>query len=149
MESLSQNHIDVVINKGKDNAWRFTGIYGAPETHLRSETWELICGLHRHESLPWLYGGDFNEILKSHEKSGGRLRPYSQIEQFREVLDECNLLDLGFSRNKFTWLRKYLNGGMVWERLDWVVCMAEWYDLFPSTCVQTSTCVSSRSVGRV
>ena len=149
VESLSQNHIDVVINKGKDNAWRFTGIYGAPETHLRSETWELICGLYRHESLPWLYGGDFNEILKSHEKSGGRLRPYSQIEQFREVLYECNLLDLGFSRNKFTWLRKYLNGGMVWERLDWVVCMAEWYDLFPSTCVQTLTCVSSRSVGRV
>ena len=85
VESSSQNHIDVVINKGKDNAWRFTGIYEAPKTHLHSETWELIRGLHRRVSLPWLCGGDFNEILKSHEKSGGRLRPYGQIEQFREV----------------------------------------------------------------
>ncbi|KAL0003323.1 hypothetical protein SO802_017104 [Lithocarpus litseifolius] len=91
VESSSQNHIDVVINKGKDNAWRFTGIYGAPETHLRSETWELLRGLHRQVSMPWLCGGDFNEIMKSHEKSGGRLRPYGQIEKFREVLDECNL----------------------------------------------------------
>ena len=65
------------------------------------------------------------------------------MEQFREVLDECNLLDLGFSRNKFTWSRTYLNGGMVWERLDPAVCTAEWYDLFPSTSVQTLTCVSS------
>ena len=85
-----------------ENVWGFTGIYGAPETHLRSETWELIRGLHRQGSLPWLGGGDFNEILKSHEKSGGKLRPYGQIEQFHEALDGCNLLDLGFSGNKFT-----------------------------------------------
>ena len=65
------------------------------------------------------------------------------MEQFREVLDECNLLDLGFSRNKFTWSRTYPNGGMVWERLDRAVCTMEWYDLFLSTSVQTLTCVSS------
>ncbi|KAL0004665.1 hypothetical protein SO802_012226 [Lithocarpus litseifolius] len=143
VESSSQNHIDVVINKGTDNAWRFTGIYGAPETHLRPETWELLRGLHRQVSMPWLCGGDFNEILKSHEKRGGRLRPYGQIEKFREVLDECNLLDLGFSGNKFTWSRSFPNGGMVWERLDRAVSSADWYDLFPATCVQTLACVSS------
>jgi len=71
VESSSQNHIDVVINKGNDNAWCFTRIYGAPEIHLRFETWELIRGLHRQCPLPWLCRGDFNEILKSHEKSGG------------------------------------------------------------------------------
>ena len=47
MEPSSQNHIDVVINKGKDNAWHFTGIYGALETQLRSVSWDLICGLYR------------------------------------------------------------------------------------------------------
>ena len=76
VKSFSQNHIDVVINKGKDNAWRFTGIYGAPETHLKMETWNLIRELQSQFSLPWLCGGDFNELLKSHEKHGGHLRPY-------------------------------------------------------------------------
>ena len=143
MESSSPNHIDVVINKEKDNAWRFTGVYGALETQLRSATWDLIRSLHRRGTLPWLRGGNFNEILKSHEKRGGRLRPYSQMEQFRKVLDKCNLLDLGFLGNKFTWSRTYPNGGMVWERLDRAVCTAKWYDLFLSTSVQTLTCVSS------
>lgn len=59
------------------------------------------------------------------------------------MLDECNLLDLGFSGNKFTWSRTYSNGGVVWEWLDRAVCMAEWYDLFLSTNVHTLTCVSS------
>ena len=143
VESSSPNHIDAVINKEKDNAWRFTRVYGAPETQLRSATWDLIRSLHRRGTLPWPYGGDFNEILKSHEKRGGRLRPYSQMEQFREVLDKCNLLDLGFLGNKLTWSRTYPNGGMVWERLDRAVCTTEWYDLFLSTSVQTLTCVSS------
>ena len=102
IESSSQNHIDVVINKGKENAWCFTGIYGAPKTHLRMETWNLIRELQSQFSLPWLCGDDFNELLKSHEKHGGCLRPYGQMEKFREVLDECNLLDFGYVGNNFT-----------------------------------------------
>lgn len=26
--SISKNHIDALINRGKDNIWRFTGFYG-------------------------------------------------------------------------------------------------------------------------
>ena len=120
-----------------------TGIYGALETHLHLDFWDLIRGLHRQCSLHWLCGGDFNEILKSHEKSGGRLRHYGQIDQFQEVLDGCNLIDLSYLGNKFTWSRSYPNGGMVWERLDRAVGSVDWYDLYPATCVQTLTCLSS------
>ena len=74
--SSSHNHIDVLINGGKENVWRFTGFYGAPETQLRMESWNLLRELNNRFSVPWLCGGDFNELLKSHEKSGGRLRPY-------------------------------------------------------------------------
>ena len=30
VDSASLNHVDVIINKGKEDAWRFTGIYGHP-----------------------------------------------------------------------------------------------------------------------
>ena len=46
IESSSLNHIDVVINKGKEKAWHFIGFYGAPETHLRDESWNLLRDLH-------------------------------------------------------------------------------------------------------
>ena len=47
VDSSSLNHIDVIVNKGKEDSWRFTGIYGLPEASRKSETWNLICNLHR------------------------------------------------------------------------------------------------------
>ena len=103
----------------------------------------MLRDLNNRFSVLWLCGGDFNEILKSHEKLGGRLQPYGQMQKFREVLDECGLLDLSFVGNKFTWFKTYLDGGLVWERLDRVVSSASWFDLFPVTKVITLVGVSS------
>ena len=36
--SSSLNHIDVIINKDTEAAWRFTGFYGVPKTHKRQES---------------------------------------------------------------------------------------------------------------
>ena len=71
--SSSLNHIDTLINRGKENVWRFTGFYVIPETQLRWKSWDLLRELNNRFSVPWFCEGDFNEILKSHEKLGGRL----------------------------------------------------------------------------
>ena len=80
--SSSLNHIDAIINKDSDAAWRFTGFYGELETHKRHESWELLRRLHHQNSLPWLCAGDFNEILKQGEKLGGPTRPPGQMQLF-------------------------------------------------------------------
>ena len=110
VESSSLNHIDVTINKNSEKPWRFTGFYDELDTHKRFESWDLLCSLHRRSSLPWLCANDFNEIVKQSEKSGGRLRPYNQMQQFREVLDECGFMDLGFKGFPFTWSKHWQNG---------------------------------------
>ena len=33
VDTFSPNHIDVVINKGKEGEWRFISFYGEPETN--------------------------------------------------------------------------------------------------------------------
>ena len=38
VDSSSLNHIDVINNKGKDDAWRFTSVYGVLETSRKHET---------------------------------------------------------------------------------------------------------------
>ena len=37
IETFSKNHIDTIVNKSKDDEWRFTGSYGEPNTQNRHE----------------------------------------------------------------------------------------------------------------
>ena len=62
--------------------------------------------------------GDFNEITRQDEKLGGVPRPHNQMQLFREVIDECGFLDLGFEGPKYTWSKHFENGSSIWERLD-------------------------------
>ena len=140
VDSSSLNHIDVVVNAGKENSWRFTGFYDWPETHKHHESWELLRQLNQKFTLPWLCVGDFNEILKSHEKKGGRLRPENQMRDFREALDECGFADLGYVEQKYTWYKQLTGGVTVWERLDRAVANNDWISLYPGTMVKHLEC---------
>ena len=90
--------------------------------------------------FPWVCAGDFNEILKSHEKMGGRPLPVAQMQEFRDAIDECGFQDLGFMGNKFTWHKTVMGGGIVWERLDRAVANSDWEALFPSSKVSHLEC---------
>ena len=57
--------------------------------------------------------GDFNEILYNSEKEGGRPRTQRQLEAFHDVLAECELNDMRFTGDMYTWQR-----GQIRERLD-------------------------------
>lgn len=81
----------------EQNVWRFTGFYGNPNSSSRIFSWKLLGRLNsipELQHLPWLIGGDFNEILYESEKSGGSLRSMSQISAFRDVINSCMLSDL-------------------------------------------------------
>ena len=47
------------------------GIYEYPETRNKNKTCDLLKDLSEHSHLPWLVGGDINEILFNFEKKGG------------------------------------------------------------------------------
>ncbi|KAL5563396.1 hypothetical protein UlMin_033143 [Ulmus minor] len=104
--SGSKGHIDVMVTSLNSTCWRFTGLYGNPDTSLRSQFWNLMKRLGDSSSLPWLCRGDLNEILFGHEKQGP----------------------------KFTWNRG--NGAcLVQERLDMMLRNSGWLDLFPNSLV--------------
>ena len=133
VEGFDKYHIDVIINKNTDLAWRFTGFYGEPETQRRHESWNLLRRLHRKFQIPWLCAGDFNELLRSDEKMGGNRRSHNQMQLFREAVDACSFLDLGFSGPKFTWSKHYASGQSIWERLDRAFCTNDWLQMFAGT----------------
>ncbi|GMI94654.1 hypothetical protein HRI_003134700 [Hibiscus trionum] len=65
--SYSDRYIDSTITT-TDDCFRFTGVYGYAETSMKHKTWELIDSLRRNSQLPWLIGGDLNDILSDSEK---------------------------------------------------------------------------------
>lgn len=67
------------------------------------KTWHLIDSLAQQVNGKWLCCGDFNDILDSHEKTGGNVRSQLQLSLGRQVVANRNLTDLGFEGYKYTW----------------------------------------------
>ncbi|KAL4378623.1 hypothetical protein GQ457_02G019560 [Hibiscus cannabinus] len=77
---------DAIIHSN-DNMYRFIEIHGYADPNVHMKTWQLLDRLKAQSDLPWLVGGDINEILQNNEKQGGRRRPNYLIQHFREALD--------------------------------------------------------------
>ena len=106
VQTSSERHIDVIINQGANDAWRFTGFYGDPKTASRENSWDLLRFLSHRHNLPWLCMGDFNEILFANEKLRWLDRPERQMQGFRDALDYCALKDLGYTGFPYTWCNR-------------------------------------------
>ncbi len=102
IKSYSLSHIDSVIDCSSANPRRLTCFYGAPETHLRINSWNLLRSLKNQYSMPWCCIGNFNEITRISEKSGNRGRTERQMQEFRDVINECEFIDLGYKGLPFT-----------------------------------------------
>lgn len=80
----------------------------------------------------WLRSGDFNEIMFQHENEGGGLRSERLMENFRKALEDCELHDLGYVGDAFTWRNNHLSATrFIKERLDRAVANTAWRCKFP------------------
>lgn len=84
----------------------------------------------------WLIKGDFNEILYYNEKLGGATRPHRQMSLFYDVLQDYQLLDLGFSRSKCTWSNNRSDRTFTKEMLDRALASANWISTFEDRNIQ-------------
>jgi hypothetical protein len=120
------NYIDCTILS--DNIlWRATSIYGFPFNHQKLLTCNLISDLRQTTSNNnWLIFGDFNIVLNSNEKMGGNPVDYNITNNFRSTLDNCNLNDLGYQGNIFTWHNRQEDNHYIQARLDRFCATDDW-----------------------
>lgn len=65
-----------------------------------------------------MHNSDFNEILHPYEKSGGNDRNLNLINDFREAMRDCDLMDVSYKGYPFTWSNGDL-GKVLWKK-GWI-----------------------------
>ena len=70
--------------------------YASPNFNKRKCFWDYLKNLADDMSLPWVLWGDFSDMLSGDEKLGGLHVNRTRITAFRNCMDKCGLMDLGF-----------------------------------------------------
>ena len=98
--------------------------------------WDLLRRIKPTSSEPWLMIGDFNETTWQHEHISRTQRNERNMANFREVLADCRLLDLGFKGPKWTYDNKQDGGNNVKARIDRGVADLQWSSIFPNASIE-------------
>lgn len=65
----------------------------------------------------WIMASDFNEPLIEEDKFGSRGVHVSRSLAFKDCLDFCNMVDMGFSGPRYTWTNKRDLNNIILERI--------------------------------
>jgi hypothetical protein len=120
IKNYSSGHIDAMVQNIDRNTpkWRFTGFYGEPRAENRHQSWKFLRTLYSVQNSAWLCMGDFNETMYNNEHFSRSARPEWQMRNFREAIEDCQLLDVGWSGTAYTWDNQQLGDQNIKARLD-------------------------------
>ena len=111
-------------------------IYASPryaEQRLLWENLSMVAGMH---SLPWMIAGNFNEILPGEDKYRGWAVNTARALRFQECLNNCGMIDLGFSSPRYTWSNHHPFTHLIQKKIDRVFANADWNVLYPNASVK-------------
>ena len=118
-----------------DPIWLISAIYARPRLSKRRILWDNLKIVAQLQNLPWLMLRDFNEVLSGEDKFGGNRVNLNRALQFKECLDDCNMVDLGFAGPKYTWTNHRPISALILERIDRCFANPSWRVLFPEVAV--------------
>lgn len=114
---------------GKGKEWAFTDVYDRDNGVEMSLLWDYLEVCMNQYGDRWIIGDDFNMILRRGEQSrGGNFN--GEVEEFKEVMDRLNLVDLPLLEVKWTWSSSKENPS--WSRIDPFFISNEFFRQLPS-----------------
>ncbi|XP_062118934.1 uncharacterized protein LOC133832635 [Humulus lupulus] len=111
------------------NSFFATFVYGFNDEEGRKS---LRKGLQEMARLdPWVVLGDFNDILHRDERIGDRAR-HNLNNEFLNCISSCQLDDVKYSGNFYTWSNKQQGTDKIYSKIDRVMVNQAWMDKFPN-----------------
>jgi hypothetical protein len=108
----------LVYSDPASTPWLVTCAHAPSAGIDRSSFWSLLESTGDRFRGPWILIGDFNAILSSAEKKGGRNFGSPSHNFFVDFVHSNGLVDLGYSGNPFTWNNNRQGLHNIKERLD-------------------------------
>ncbi|KAJ6941864.1 hypothetical protein NC652_007818 [Populus alba x Populus x berolinensis] len=112
---------------------RFTFVYGHNTPAGRGLIWEYIV---QHAPLfsssPWALMGDFNATIQPLDRSGGNLHWHGHHEDFDRCIHEAELIQIPYSRLKFSWHNGQTGRDTIMRKLDWIFCNPAFLNTWPA-----------------
>ena len=84
--------------------------------------WNNLFNTANLHEMPWVIAGHFNEPFIGADKFGGRVVSVNWALLFKDCLDKCNIVDLGFFSLMFTWTNGREIQDLIQERIDRFFC---------------------------
>jgi len=112
--------------------WYATSFDGFSNHNEKLKSCDLINSIkasHQHDN--WLIFGDFNMILHETEKMGGNPIDINIFDNFHNTINNCNLIDLGYMGDIFTWANNQPDTHYIQERIDKFLATPSWISNYP------------------
>ncbi|KAH7844186.1 hypothetical protein Vadar_025275 [Vaccinium darrowii] len=144
LQKMCSWFIDVkIFDAALNKSWRLVNVYFSSDDIERKAQWEFFVQYKDCLGDDWAIWGDMNDLLCAEEKQGGLARPPRSFRPFQKFVDDCGLVDLGFSGYPFTWCNNQYGNNYIQERLDRVLATPSWCLLFDQASVTHLNTVGS------
>ncbi|XP_030941902.1 uncharacterized protein LOC115966912 [Quercus lobata] len=110
--------------------WLFSTVYASPRCAERHILWNNLMKVADLHNMPWVIAGDFNKPLVNDDKFGGRVVSVNISVLFKERLDKCNMIDIGFASLHYTWTNRREIQALIQERIDRFFMNPQWCLLY-------------------
>ena len=112
-------------------SWLFSAVYASLRNAKRQVLLKNLMSVAKLHNMPWVIACDFNEPLLSEDKFGGRAMSVNRSLLFKECLDKCNMMDIGFTGPRFTWTNRRDFQALIQERIDRYFMNLSWCVMYP------------------
>ena len=118
-------HVSIKVRPSNSQCL-LTDVYASPRFNERCVLWNNLLNVASLHNSPWIIVRDFNEVLVDNDKFGGKAVNANRSLLFKDCLDSCNMVDLGFSGPRFTWSNRRRVRSLIQERLDRFFANTNW-----------------------
>lgn len=118
--------VHAVVTEKFKSPWIMSTIYASTNKVQRKRIWEELGAINEFGQAGHMVMGDLNTIGTRSEKAGGKEPSASQLQELKDVMSQCGLIDLGANGPRYTWNNKRVGLANIKERLDRVLANEEW-----------------------